>query len=126
MSESLTLFEDYLRKKDNSSSLKLPSYQEKCDFEEWYLMFQAFLVTQMGISYTGLSYIIRPDMGSTYDPANDVQDPQDKLDQSMFLTGNEFDIDNINVFPHLQDSTIGISVYIHIDPYEEKKIPMPA
>ena len=65
LSESLMSFEDNLRKKDNTSSLKLPRYQENCDFEEWYLRFQDFLSTQMGVRYTGLGYIIRPDMGAT-------------------------------------------------------------
>ena len=41
MRKSLTSFEDILRKKNNTSSLKLPRYQEKCDFEELYLRFQA-------------------------------------------------------------------------------------
>ena len=72
ISYSLTSFEYYLRKKNNTSSLKLPRYQGKCDFEELCLRFQAFMSTQMGVRYTGLGYVISPDMGATYDPANDA------------------------------------------------------
>ena len=114
LSESLMSFEDNLRKKDNTSSLKLPRYQENCDFEEWYLRFQDFLSTQMGVRYTGLGYIIRSDMGATYDSDNDTQNLQEELDQSMLLTGNEFDIDNINSFTNLKAETTFTSAYIHI------------
>ena len=72
MIKILASFEDYLRNKDNASSLKLPRYQGKCDFEELCLRFQAFMSTQMGVRYTGLGYVISPDMGATYDPANDA------------------------------------------------------
>ena len=60
-------------------------------------------------------------MGVTYNPDNDAQKPQEELDQSVLLTGNEFDIDNINAFPHLQDKTTGTYFYVHIYPYEETK-----
>ena len=74
--------------------------------------------THMGFRYTDLGYIVRIDVGATYYPANDVQNPQEELDQSMLLTGNKFEIDNINAFPHLQDATKGTSACSHIDPYD--------
>ena len=60
-------------------------------------------------------------MGATYDPANYAQNSQEELEQCMLLTGNKFQIDNINAFPHLQAATIDTSAYFHIDPYEEIK-----
>ena len=90
MSKSLTSFDDCLRKKDNTSFIKVPRYQENCYFEEWYLRFQDFLATHIGVMYTGLGYIIRPDMGATYDPANYAQNSQEELEQCMLLTGNKF------------------------------------
>ena len=42
----------------------------------------------MGFRYTGLGYIIRPDMGEAYDPTNDVQNPQEEMDQSILFNGN--------------------------------------
>ena len=39
----------------------------------------------------------------------------------MLLTGNKFQIDNINAFPHLQVATRDTSAYVHIDLYEETK-----
>ena len=77
MSENLKLFDNYLRNKDNISSIKIPRYQENCGFEDWCLRFQAFLATQMGVRYKGLGYIITPYTGATHDPDNDVQDPQE-------------------------------------------------
>ena len=73
----------------------------------------------MGVRYTGLGCIIRPDMGAIYDTANDAQNPQEELDQSILLTGNEFYIDNIHAFPQLQAATKGTYAYFHIYPYEE-------
>ena len=113
MRKSLTSFEDYLRKKNNTSSIKLPMYQENCYFEELYLRFQAFLATQMGVSYTCLGYIISPAIGATYNPDNYAQNFQKKLDQSMLFTENKFDVDNINSFNHLQAATTGTSAYTY-------------
>ena len=39
MSENLKLFDNYLRNKDNISSIKIPRYQENCGFEDWCLRF---------------------------------------------------------------------------------------
>ena len=56
-------------------------------------------------------------MGATYDLANDVHNPQEELYQYMLLTGNEFDIYNINAFPHLQNAITDIYTYVYIDTY---------
>ena len=77
-------------------------------------MFQTFLAPHVGVRYTGIGYIIRKYMGATYDPNNDVQNPQEELDQYMLLTANKFDIDIINEFPHLQDAATCNSAYFHI------------
>ena len=71
----------------------------------------------MGVRYTGLGCIMRLDIGATYDLANDVHNPQEELYQYMLLTGNEFDIYNINAFPHLHTAITGISTYVCIDTY---------
>ena len=72
MRKSFVSFADYLGNKDNTSFLKLPSYKKSCDFEKFYLRFQASLANQMRVRYTVLGFIM-PYMGATYDPYNDAQ-----------------------------------------------------
>jgi hypothetical protein len=108
-------YKGYTSNKEKGENLtKLPKYDNKLEFDEWYERVNDVLNMIYGSNLCPIAYVIRLDKPDTWDPEVDARTDMERLTYQLALNGPEFENDNQEVFKLLKNAVNGTEALSYI------------
>lgn len=111
-------YKAYVQNKEKGENMtKLPKYDDKMEFDEWFERVQDVLNMIYGSNLCPISYVVRVDKPDNWDPKVDARTNLKQLMYQLELAGPEFEVDNTEVFKLLKNSVNGTEAASYIEDY---------
>lgn len=99
--------------------ISLPKFDPKNKFEDWDMEVMTRLSRVMGLFYTGIAYVGRPDKGQGWDPLVDAVNDTEMLMYQLPHFGPKYECDNQNAFSYLLSACNGTEAHTWIKDFED-------
>jgi hypothetical protein len=109
-------YKAYLSNKEKGENMtKLPKYDDKGEFDEWFERVTDVLNMIYGSYMCPLAYVIRLDQPAGWDPNVDARTENERLVYQLALNGPEYSNDNQEVFKLLKNAVNGTEAQSYIE-----------
>lgn len=109
-------YKAYVANKEKGENIgKLPKYDDKGEFDEWFERVTDVLNMIYGSYMCPLAYVIRLDQPAGWDPEVDARTENERLVYQLALAGPEYNNDNQEVFKLLKNSVNGTEAQSYIE-----------
>jgi hypothetical protein len=109
-------YKAYLSNKEKGENMnKLPKYDDKGEFDEWFERVTDVLNMIYGSYMCPLAYVIRLDQPAGWDPDVDARTDNERLVYQLALNGPEYNNDNQEVFKLLKNAVNGTEAQSYIE-----------
>ena len=116
--DGYSAYKSYVANKEKGENItKLPKYDEKIEFDEWFERVVDVLNMIYGSNMCPLSYVIRLDKPVGWDADMDARNDYERLTYQLQLAGPEFENDNQEVFKLLKNSVNGTDALSYIEAF---------
>ena len=111
-------YKAYVANKEKGENIsKLPKYDDKGEFDEWFERVTDVLNMIYGSYMCPLAYVIRLDQPAGWDPDVDARTDNERLVYQLALNGPEYNNDNQEVFKLLKNAVNGTEAQSYIEDY---------
>ena len=111
-------YKAYVANKEKGENIsKLPKYDDKGEFDEWFERVTDVLNMIYGSYMCPLAYVIRLDQPAGWDPDVDARNDNERLVYQLALNGPEYNNDNQEVFKLLKNSVNGTEAQSYIEDF---------
>ena len=111
-------YKAYLSNKEKGENItKLPKYDDKAEFDEWFERVTDVLNMIYGSYMCPLAYVIRLDQPAGWDPDVDARNDNERLVYPLALNGPEFNNDNQEVFKLIKNAVNGTEAQSYIEDF---------
>ena len=111
-------YKAYTANKEKGENMtKLPKYDDKIEFDEWYERVTDVLNMIYGSNLCPIAYVVRLDKPDNWDPEIDARTDLERLTYQLALNGSEFDNDNQEVFKLLKNAVNGTEALSYIEDF---------
>ena len=111
-------YKAYVANKEKGENIsKLPKYDDKGEFDEWFERVTDVLNMIYGSYMCPLAYVIRLDQPAGWDPEVDARNDNERLVYQLALNGPEYNNDNQEVFKLLKNAVNGTEAQSYIEDF---------
>lgn len=111
-------YKAYVANKEKGENIsKLPKYDDKGEFDEWFERVTDVLNMIYGSYMCPLAYVIRLDQPAGWDPDVDARNDNERLVYQLALNGPEYNNDNQEVFKLLKNAVNGTEAQSYIEDF---------